>query len=402
MDTTKILKPENMRWGMYQNYEGCYHLGNIRVEYPSQNADFSEKVVCFAAKAEGGNWNAVNMYDSGFLSVGAIQWIDAAPQMSVTGMLANVVKECGEESLRKVLQPALDISGADFVYSQEEQKFRFTKEKRIVETKDLQKILYFGDTLGNQKGSFTAQKKQICKVWGSCMANVWLLDGAIKAQKDFTYSKINKQFLYGKAKTDLMAEGLSSDGWEGMIRAAVVSYAVNIPAVANRKYETAAKNSKNEMFSPQWCLDVLYELVVVAQVKLWTHRYTAQREAAEKLFGVQLPTVQELISRSWTRDEKFSNKRKIQIDLKKSEPVLDVSFYEQSIKNIDNFEEIPKETMPVTMQKEEKETNIVKVTEQSLNVKQTKFPTKMIFAFLAFGTTAIVYIFEWLKHLFKH
>lgn len=297
MDYT--IKPEQMKWGSYRDREGCFHLGTLKVEAPKSDAPFAEKVVALVAAAEGGAWNSMNMYDSGLLSLGAIQFIDSAPQFFVTDMLDSLSKKIGEDAVRSMIQPALQLVNAEYKMEPVSGKYKYFIDGKVVATKLQQNILYFGDSTGNVKGTFDAVKKKICRTWGSCIMNLMTLPGAIDVQAEYTYKRILTTFLWGKAKPLFNTPGLAEYGWQAAIRALVVSYAVNSPATAMRRVDAFVAKTTEAPWTPIWCLEMLRAVAVDGGIKIWSDRYKSQITATKNIFGVELPSWNDLVARSW-------------------------------------------------------------------------------------------------------
>ncbi len=293
-----MITQSHLRWNVYHGWEGPVFPGNMPVPAANLDSSFHSKVLAITAAAEGGGFNAVQLWDSGLLSVGAIQFIDSG-SWNVCNMLGEVAEACGVEQVIAMLKPALDICDASFS-KLSDGKWRFSLKGQVVNTTALQKLLYFGDAQGNTKGSYNEAKRTRVKTWAVCMANVWDIPGSTDVQSDFTLRKLKDGFTWGSLRTDLF-NGASEmdDGWLGATRAMLLAYAVNAPAIVVKRYDVARHNNK-EKFSREWCLEVLHDVVINSGIDVWRNRWPAKLPFVEKAFGVKLPSYAQLATKTWS------------------------------------------------------------------------------------------------------
>ncbi len=294
-----MIAVSQIGWSRYHNQEGPFFGGDfkqLKVPPADRTDTFAKKVLAITAAAEGGSWSSINMYDSGLVSVGAMQFIDVAPQFGVTRMLGEVAEKCGLEPLLEVLKPALDLSNATF--EKLTAGWSFTAHSEVVHTVAQQKELYFGDANGNNFGSFNEGKKNRAKTWAACMANVWYIPGAVEAQSEYCLRRLMADFTWGSLRSELFNADVDGDGWVGATRAMLLAYAVNAPAVVVKRYD-AVKNNAHAKLSPEWCLEVLRGVVVDGGVDVWKARWAAKMPLVERAFGVKLPTFANLAARVW-------------------------------------------------------------------------------------------------------
>lgn len=292
-----MISITQVKWNKYHNFEGPVFAGNMPVPSAGRDAPFHAKVLAITAAAEGGGFNATQMWDSGLLSVGAIQFIDAG-SFNVCNMLGEVAERCGLDILLDRLKPALDMCNATFAKGADG-KWRFRLNGVVVNTAALQKQLYFGDAHGNALGSYTDAKRLLTKTWVVCMANVWDIPGATDVQMEFTLRNLKSGFVWGNLKSELFAPGVSDDGYLGATKAMLLAYAVNAPAVVVKMYDSGKSNGK-EKFSAAWCLELLRHVVMNGGIDVWKARWGAKLPYIEKAFGVKFPNYAQLSARSWT------------------------------------------------------------------------------------------------------
>lgn len=240
--------------------------------------------------AEGGHYDAINMYDAGIVSVGLIQWINAG-QHSVDAMLGRVATDCGIDKVLGPLKPALELSKATFKKTPAG-TWRFHDANGVpVETNAQQRALFF---LGcGPKGSWNANAKLHAKVWAAAFANIWVDPGARKAQVDYTVPRL-KGFLFSNLQKELY-DGNPDTGWYGAIRAAIISYGVNLPSPTAKLYNAFIASTKLKKWSSDWCIALLQHVTFQSKQHHWLLRYNSIRPVLEKLWGVKLPkTTREL------------------------------------------------------------------------------------------------------------
>lgn len=342
-------------WSSYSKFEGPFFGGTIKVPKVGSDATFAQKVLSLTAAAEGGSWNAINMYDSGLVSLGAIQFIDAG-SFNVCNMLGYIAERCGVQNVVDKLSPALTMRGATFAKTSSGD-WRFHVDGKPVANADSQKKLYFGDANGNLKGTFDANKKLIAKTWAASIASVMEIDGAVQAQLDFTMPRLINGFVWGKLKEDLYSGNLSDDGYVGMLRGMLLSFAVNAPALVVKKYSEARTNGY-PVYSDEWCLQVLKGVVAGSTVKVWPARWSTKRELVKSMWGIQLPTWNEINSQSW---QPVVEKRQ-EVAEAAVEPDVSVDEHETAAEVVEGAVAVPEEKQPYVRPVESKPTVIVRQT----------------------------------------
>lgn len=291
-----MVTPSQIGWSRYHSNEGPFFGGVVKVLEAPRAASFAERVLSLTASAEGGHYDAINMYDSGLVSVGAIQFIDAG-SFQVADMLGAVADELGPIYVQKALAPAMDMSNAMF-FKTATGVWRFSLGGVTVTTKDLQKRLYFGDSAGNAVGSYTDAKRLRAKTWAACMANVWADPRAVAVQVRFTLPRLISGFVWNELKKDLFTGDQPEYGWIAATRAVLLSYAVNSPATVVKRY--AASRSNGHAFgSPEWCLAVLRGVIAGSGIDVWPARWKAKRPLVKSMFGVTLPSYTQLANGTW-------------------------------------------------------------------------------------------------------
>jgi len=284
-------------WSHYHSNEGPFFGGVVKVLEAPRTASFAERVLSLTAAAEGGHYDAINMYDTGLVSVGAIQFIDVG-SFQVTDMLGAVADALGVDYVNAALQPALDLTKTTFSKVGNVWRFSFTDTGTVVNTRDAQKQLYFGDANGNALGTFDDAKRTRAKTWAACLANVWADPRAVDVQSQFTLPRLISGFVWAELKRDLFTGDQPEDGWLGALRAMLLSFAVNAPAIVVKRYAACRSNGLT-FGTPEWCLAVLRGVVIGAGIDVWPARWVAERALVKRMFGVTIPTYVQLTSGVW-------------------------------------------------------------------------------------------------------
>lgn len=272
-------------WGTYKGYEGPLFWGKAGVTVSERPTD-EEKVLLVVTATEGGKWDAVNMYDRMIVSVGAIQWGEAG-QYSVSDMLGKVAQRSPE--LLGPLQPALDRARAQLKLNPKGRYRFFTPTYLEVDTLAEQQGLFLLRSNGGL-GSWDEESKAYAKVWAAALSSVFQQPEAQKAQADFTTPKLRSYFVVRDAQAVLWGadEKLPNTGWVGAIRAAFISFAANLPAVAAEQLKKAPLAGLRK-WSPEWCIALLRQLTFGPGITIYPHRYEKIRPVLEAQYGVDLP-----------------------------------------------------------------------------------------------------------------
>ena len=290
---------ESISWGKYHGYEGPFFRGVIPFKIPN-NPTFADKALGVLASTEG-KLDSVNMYDRCTLSLGCVQWCESA-QFSVSNMLGKVAESCTPGYVIGVLGPALVKSKATFEKNPQG-LWRFKVGDDWVDTPDRQRALFLG--CDGKEGSWTDETKLLAKTWAACVANVWSNKQAQDVQIDFTQRRIMtfimkdaNAILFSNPPTNVDAATVDA------LRAAFISFAANLPAVANAAIVVANKASKFQQWTPGWIKDVLRSLIYNAKIGIYPIRYRAIQPVIKLLFGVEFPTFDELTA--WTGEDPSS------------------------------------------------------------------------------------------------
>lgn len=272
-------------WGSYMSWEGPWFKGVAPFVLPSTPTE-SDRVLAVITSTEGGMFDAGNFYDRMICSVGLLQFGSAAIY-AVSDMLGQVARR--DLGLLDPLGPALKQAGAGFRRNNKG-RYRFFIQGNEVDTLAEQQRLFLHNSTG-LKGSWDDESKGYAKLWAASIANLFQQEEAQRAQLDFTASR-----LMGFATQDAKGTLWESQdpmgfpqGWVGAVRAAYLSFAANLPAVAGRQLQVALTQTTAPKWSPDWCIGILRQLTFGPNITIYPHRYEAIRPVVESLFGVDLP-----------------------------------------------------------------------------------------------------------------
>jgi hypothetical protein len=226
--------------------------------------------------------DAINMYDQCIVSVGLIQWCEAS--YFLTSKLLGAVLDSNPDLITP-LQPALTATRAQFTKGSDG-KWKFSTSSGVVDERPEQTSLFFLHSNGSI-GSWDDASKTRAKLWASCFANFLLQDNAISVQVPYTAIRL-KSFATTSAQS-ILWDGSPDDGLVGATRAAFLSFAANLPAVASTQLVKAAATSSAQKWSQDWCVDILRGLTFGPNISIYPGRYEAIRPVMESLYGVNLP-----------------------------------------------------------------------------------------------------------------
>jgi hypothetical protein len=276
------VRAKDIKWGNYSLYEGPVYWGSDEAEFLlPHNPTRNDEILAVIAATEGGAFNAVNMYDSCYCSVGLVQWCEGG-QFSVSDMLGETLSvlpyalDAFREPMRRV--------GATFDQNFNRQ-WRFFLDGNEVNRRSEQRRLFFLKASG-RKGTWDAESVSHAREWALGFAELFSEPRAQTAQKSFTVRKL-REFARPFAR-DLMNRAPDTAVGKAF-EPAYLSFAVNNPTWADRYLRQACATTEAPPFSLQWLSDVLERLTKGPQKTIYPHRYRAIRPVLKDLFGVTIP-----------------------------------------------------------------------------------------------------------------
>jgi murein L,D-transpeptidase YcbB/YkuD len=278
-----------IKWGSYKDFEGPWFPGSIDYNLPD-TPDFLDKVVYVVTSTEGGHYNSVNMYDSCILTVGTIQFCEKL--MLVTNMLG----ECANTDLATIKSYLSQLPiPADFHKNMRNQWRICCDTYGDIDNPDKMRQLYLCGANG-LKGQWKNQQIDQARTVASVFASMWDSQSMQDGQMRFVKQRI-MSFVMPRTKQIIFADPTSNDGYDGALKAAVVSFSVNIPAVADKLVNQAAQDPAWSSASSQDKFTMAMKILAFkSNIAIWPGRYKTIHPALEKVFGVSLPSLDELAS----------------------------------------------------------------------------------------------------------
>lgn len=291
-----MVSVKDIRWGAYDKYEGPYFYGTRKYVLPDNPTD-DERRFDAVIQTEGGAPDLVNMYDRCKLSGGYFQWCES-PYLLTSKLLGFIADR--NPALIAPLKPALEGTGTTFTRPPGGLwRFR-TSSGQVVDAPELQEQVFFGGATG-RKGSWkTEAQKSVARLWAVSLTNVLAQPEAESVQVEYSIPRM-MGFVMPNAKKILWSESLPDKGWVGAIRTGYISFAGNLPAVAEKHLLKAVSSSPAPQWSREWCIDVLRELAFGPKIAIFPDRYEKIRPYLEKHYGVDLPDMAEDLE-AWRAD----------------------------------------------------------------------------------------------------
>lgn len=277
-----MTMPADIAWGAYSSYEGPFFRGTTPLRLPANPSQAMKRV--YVSSSTEGLLDSINMYDKCSLSIGVSQACETP--WFLTSMLVGAIAE-KDLGLLAPLAPALAASNAEFKQTARGKwRFHFKDDRGEVDAGAEQKALFLLHSDGT-KGTWDAASKAHGKLWAASMANMLVQPEAIEAQVEWVASRATLYAMPEAKKT--LFDGAADDGWVGALRAAYLSYALNIPVKANEMLKLGVATAPGQKWSPDWCTHILQVMTFRANVAIWPHRYNAIRPHLEKLYGIDIP-----------------------------------------------------------------------------------------------------------------
>jgi len=288
-----MVQPNDISWGSYKEYAGPYYLGRDTPYKLPSPASENDKVLATISATEGGSFSACNMYDRMILSVGVIQWGEAG-QYSVSDMLGVVAKN---PDLLNPLNSALAQAQAVFKPN-DKNRYRFFQQGSEVDTLGEQQQLFL--QCDGHRDSWSDSSKLYAKTWAACVASVFQQAEAQMAQVSYTVPRL--RWFATRDAAAIIFDGAPDTGWVAGLRAAYLSFAANLPAVASKQLLAAVAATTAPKWSQDWCIAVLKQLTFGPNISIYPGRYNKIRPVIEKNWGIDLPDFADEL-RAWQANQ---------------------------------------------------------------------------------------------------
>lgn len=282
------MKPSEIGWSRYKDFEGPFSRGTVPYSMPS-DPNPSDRIMAVITATEGGRWNAVNMYDVCIFTVGLIQWCEGSYYL-VSDMLGEVF-----ENDFRLLEPMAEVmedSGVQFhKNSKGRYRFHFRDERGEVDRRQEQRQLYLLNSSG-KRGTWDEASKLHARKWAASAVNLFAQPETLAIQREYTVRRL-RGFALPFAR-GYINRAPDTEVGQAFV-AAYLSYAANNPTWANNNLQAAVQATKAEEWTTDWLVDVLRQLTHGPRVHIYPHRYNAIRPVLESLYDVQLPDTAQLL-----------------------------------------------------------------------------------------------------------
>lgn len=276
-----------IRWGSYGGYEGPFFPGTIPFA-PEKDPDFLGKIVQVVCATEGGRYDAINMYDQCILSVGILQVCEKVNEFS------NTLSHCAKtelaainESMAKLPCP-LELRPNGYA----PMRLFFKDGSGMVDNAAAMRKAYLGGSSG-LKGQWTEPQKAWAKQVAIVMADMWQSEGLRQMQLGYVKGRMFG-FALPRARSTIM-NNPNKNAWSGALQAMYISYAANLPALADKCLARAETH-------PRWLTTDENKFRIYAQealksgVDIWPRRYKDISPSLSALFNIKVPSLDELAS----------------------------------------------------------------------------------------------------------
>jgi hypothetical protein len=280
-----MVTESDILWSSYSSYEGPYFPGKIRYSIP-ENPSFRDKLIRVVTATEGGTYDAINMYDTCILTVGVVQLCEKL------GLVSSMLGECSRTDFQLV-QGGLGKLPIPLELKQSGQTWRmFVKGKEVISSPDAMKRVFFNGSTG-KKGEWKPEDKQFAKRVACVFANLWESESLKIGQNRYIKNRI-MSFVVDRSKK-LLFTSLVEDGYEGATKALFISYSLNNPSLADSGLFAATQDPAWTTADWKTRFNVAAKHIIYdSKIAIWPGRYPKVHDAIEKLFNVQLPTLQEI------------------------------------------------------------------------------------------------------------
>lgn len=286
-----IITQQDIGWASYESYEGPIYRGHKDTKFVPVGNTLEDRFIHVITSVESGNYSAINMYDSGIVSVGLFQFKESK-LFFVSEILGLIAKKYGVEKVKKYLNPALIASNADFkMNSKGKWRFFFDKDNTEVITLEQQHHLFWH--CNGRKGSWDEVSKEYAKLWCACFANLFLDKECQTIQLE--YSKKNLcSFVFADAKRILFNEQIDMSKIESIkyynaAQSMYLMYAINLPGKLNEVIKVYDQKTDKTKYSIDWCIDLIREMTFAPNVKIYPIRYNKACSIVERHFDIILP-----------------------------------------------------------------------------------------------------------------
>jgi hypothetical protein len=286
-----VITASEIAWGEYKPpkgpaFEGPWFRGRARIAEPPSPGPLEKLLaVVMATESGGGHPDAINMYDVCMLTLGLIQHCEASGQQAAQ-LLAAIRSTTGpapfealdEHMARRGMRLGMAGNRAAFLDS----------AGAAILTPQQRALAFFGGASGH-KGSWLPAQKQEAKSWAAVFASTLGDERTFAAHVRHASSKL-LTYVLPPTRSVVFAGGvIEGAGWRGALQALVVSFAANIPTVADHHWRAyLAEQGGRIVDSQAFVVGAAAALTYRPQIAIYPRRLKDIIPAIKRLYGVDL------------------------------------------------------------------------------------------------------------------
>lgn len=275
----------DVKWVKFKDREGPVVHGSIEYSCPEMPSE-DERILSIVAKAEGGRFDAVNMYDRGIVSIGLLQWAEHVGKVS--RFFGYAMERGAASPLTKIFQPMFDRTGVGLQTFQEgkHSRWRFSFQGSPVMTPESLQATFLG--CDGVSSSWNDERRSMAIEWARTFHQ------ALIVTRDYmqVYACQDMHgFVTPLVKSALFRTFTSETNALRASRALYIAMAVNSPGGAQKAF-VAVSNDKNvQLASVDWCQNFFNTLKQPnGEVpKQFANRYVRVKSLVESMYNVTLP-----------------------------------------------------------------------------------------------------------------
>ncbi len=278
-------KISDVLMGTYKQYEGPVYWGKIPY-IPAKTPDFLDKALRTVCATEGGKYDAVNMYDSCIVTLGISQLCLSAHVLE--GMLGGCV-EVDPDKMKNILG-SLPTPATLKKNSRGLWRFFFLDGREVESTAQMREMFLSG-AIG-LKNQWSPQQEEFAKKVAVIFANLWEDERFRKVQSNWSKSSLPRFIMPQTKKVFLTLP--SDSGWQGALKAAVISYSMNNPKTADLQFVKATSNPAWSGSSDEEKFSLAMTEMVKNGIGIWPGRYEDIAPVLREEFGVNVPPLESI------------------------------------------------------------------------------------------------------------
>lgn len=273
-----------VKWVKFKDREGPVIHGTMDFRLTNAAGD-AEKQLAVVCACEGSQFDAINMYDRGIVSVGLLQWAEHVGKVS--RFLGHAIDSGCKDALTKIFRPMFDKTHVDLAPFTEGRasRWRFTHVSVPITTPEgLQDALYGCDGLSS---SWNDERRSLAIEWARTFHEAMTVIPTT-LQAAYAAADIQSYVVPAVRKTALFTPSdVQRSPLERAAQALYVAMAVNSPGGAQKAFAATPYS----VGSDDWCKEFFEAVKAPAGdvPKQFATRYRRAKPIIENLYNVSLP-----------------------------------------------------------------------------------------------------------------